>query len=255
MQRFLALARWILTAIGWIATVIFIPIFTAVVARFIWEQPLEAANVVSKFLHYLSEQTWLGAAALFLGGFVAGFWLDWLRRKLDGSRADTIKLFGAEMVRLGNYLEQLKSPMQESARIRSCFATAKRLGLWVPDERIFRFHPPRASHEISNYLKQVGTMLKDGNFREANEHAMRLIRITAAACLVLTAPAFGNEYQCSPYSGACVPLSSQPSVIDQPSIVYPRERVWPRLCDPDGPNSWSCSSSERPQGRQRERTR
>jgi hypothetical protein len=75
------------------------------------------------------------------------------------------------MVKLGNYVGQLKSPMQESARIKSCFATARKLGLWVPDERIFRLHPPRASQEISNYLMQVGTMLKDGNFREAKQDA------------------------------------------------------------------------------------
>jgi hypothetical protein len=54
MQRFSAWARWI-------ATVILIPIFTAVVARFIWEQPGETAHVVLKFLLDLSEQTWLRA--------------------------------------------------------------------------------------------------------------------------------------------------------------------------------------------------
>jgi hypothetical protein len=127
--------------------------------------------VVLKFLLDLAQHPWVHAVAWIFVAFVAGLWVDWLLRKLDGSYANSRKIFGAEMVNLGNYLEQLKSPMEESARIRSCFATARRLGLWVPDERIFRLHRPRASQEISNYLKQVGTMLKDGNFQEAKRDA------------------------------------------------------------------------------------
>ena len=111
MQRFSTWAGWILTAIGWIATAIFIPIFTAVAARFIWEQPLETANAVLKFLHYLSDRTWFGAPALFLGGFVAGFWLDWLRRKLDGSHAKQREALGIEMRLLAHDLGSAHYPL------------------------------------------------------------------------------------------------------------------------------------------------
>src|SRR6266446_2937741 len=97
MQRFSAWARWI-------ATVILIPIFTAVAARFIWEQPRETANAVRKFLLDLSEQTWFRVTALLLVGFVAGLWLDWLLRKLDRSRAEKRKALGTEMVFLGHEL-------------------------------------------------------------------------------------------------------------------------------------------------------
>jgi hypothetical protein len=71
---------------------------------------------------------------------------------------------------------------------------------------------------------------------------MKLIMIIAAACLTLTAPTVAG-YDCSPISGACVPLSSQPSNIDQPTaIVVPQP--WPRLCDPDGPRAWDGGQNE-----------
>jgi hypothetical protein len=42
---------------------------------------------------------------------------------------------------------------------------------------------------------------------------MKLIMITAAVCLALTAPAFA-QYDCSPYGTGCVPAQSQPYRID-----------------------------------------
>jgi hypothetical protein len=92
MQRFSALARWV-------ATVIFIPFLIGVVTRV---QPRETANVVLRFLLDLAGQTWLRGAALALGCFVAGLWLDWLLRKLDDTRADKRKALGTEMLNLGN---------------------------------------------------------------------------------------------------------------------------------------------------------
>jgi hypothetical protein len=166
VQHFSALARGI-------ASVIFTGVVIPIAVHFIEEQPGETANVVLKFLIYLGEQTWLRVAALLLGGFVAGLWVDWLLRKLDSSRADERKALGTEMVELGNYLEQLRFPMQKSASIRSCFATAQKLGIWVPDERVFQLHPPRAYHEVSNYLRNVGTTLRDGNFPEAKRDAKK----------------------------------------------------------------------------------
>jgi hypothetical protein len=95
MQRFSTWARWI-------ATTIFTGVVIPVAVHFIEQQPRETANVVLKFLFDLAEQTWFRVAALILVGFVAGLWLDWLLRKLDRSRAEEIKILGAEMVRLGN---------------------------------------------------------------------------------------------------------------------------------------------------------
>jgi hypothetical protein len=78
---------------------------------------------------------------------------------------------------------------------------------------------------------------------------MRLIWITAALCVALTAPAFGLDYDCSPLTGACVPTSPPPPSYDRPSVyikpAYPAQRVWPRTCPLDGPGAWECTSRER----------
>jgi hypothetical protein len=190
MQRFSDWARWI-------ATVILIPIFTAVAARFLWEQPRETANTVLKSLLDLSEQTWVRAAALALGCFVVGLWLDWLLRKLDDTRADERKALGTEMLNFGNKLRDMKYPTDQARpQIMSYFAAARKLGIWVPDDRIFSIHTKRHMNAIrsggsymdattevidyvkldemiKDYLRHVGTMLMDGNFREAKQYAKK----------------------------------------------------------------------------------
>jgi hypothetical protein len=78
----------------------------------------------------------------------------------------------------------------------SQLATARRLGIWVPDDRIFSIHSAREMNAvrsggsftqptkevahfiklddmITDYLRHVGTMLRDGNFREAKQYAQR----------------------------------------------------------------------------------
>src|SRR6516165_6829691 len=60
----------------------------------------ETINAIPKFVLYLLQQTWLLVTALAVGCFVVGFLLGWFLRKVDGSRADERKIFGAEMARL-----------------------------------------------------------------------------------------------------------------------------------------------------------
>src|SRR6516162_749901 len=158
---------------SWVATAILAAIgtiTTEVVVDFIKRQPKtdDAIHAGMKFLLYLAQQPWLHTVGWVFVGLVAGLWLDPVLRKLDGSRADDRKIFGAEMAKLGNYLGQIKDPMQESAKIRSCFATAREFGIWAPDDRAVTL---RAKNLITNYLMDVGTMLKAGNFRDAKRAA------------------------------------------------------------------------------------
>jgi hypothetical protein len=165
MQRFSAVARWI-------ATAILIPIFTAVAARSIWEQPGETANVVLKFLLDLAEQTWFRLTALSLGCFVAGLWVDWVLRRLDGSRAKERQALGVEMRILAYDLPRL-GLHQLRPQIMSCLITANKLGIWVPDHhQVFEIIPDFAMRMITDYLMHVGTFLSDGNFSEAKQYAL-----------------------------------------------------------------------------------
>jgi hypothetical protein len=171
MQRFSTWARYIFTAI-------LVPILIPVATHFIEEQPRETANAVLKFLFDLSEQTWLRITALSLGCFVAGLWVQWLLQKLDRSRVDERKALGTEMVNLGDKLSVLTDPMYPARpQIMSCFTTAKKLGIWEPGQRVSKIRADNLIMEypmrqaITDYLMDVGTMLEDGHFKEAKQHA------------------------------------------------------------------------------------
>jgi len=164
MQRFSTWARWI-------ATVILVAVVTItrdVVVDFIKRQPEtdDAIHAVLKFLLYLAQQPWLHTVGWIFVGLVAGLWLDLLLRKLDGSRADERKMLGAEMARYGNYLGQ-PSSMPDSAKIKSYFHSARDFGIWAPDE----VNINRAEKLITEYLMNVGTMLRDGHFKQAKRYA------------------------------------------------------------------------------------
>jgi len=123
----------------------------------------------------LHQETWFLVTASFLVGFVAGFLTKWLLQRLDGSRAKERKELGDEMAYLGNYLGQIKFPFDTTyiARIMSCFASAKKFGIWAPDGQTFPFQAARARRLITDYLSKVGQMLSDGNFREAKRYAKK----------------------------------------------------------------------------------
>jgi hypothetical protein len=164
MQRFSSWARWIATVIlAAIGT-----ITTDVVVDFIKKQPEtdDAIHVGLKFLLYLAQQPWLHTVSWIFLGLVAGLWLDLVLRQLDGSRADSRKMLGTEMAKYGNYLGQPGS-MPDSARIKSYFHSAREFGIWAPDA----VNINRAEKLITEYLMNVGTMLRDGHFKKAKQAA------------------------------------------------------------------------------------
>src|SRR5262245_57664415 len=173
--------RRIATGILLVVGAIFTGVVFPVVSHFIQKQPETASVfwVVLKFLSDLSGQAWLRITVSLLVGFVAGLWVDWLLRRLDGSLAkqrealaDERVALGIKMVKLGDDLDDLRSPMQQAGpEIRSCFASARKFGIWVPDQRVFAMHPDRAKLLVEDYLTQVGTLLKDGNFSSAKQYA------------------------------------------------------------------------------------
>ena len=132
---------------GWAGTIA-ATILGGVAVYLITQGPQETVDVVSKFLRqilYLRQQPWFRDAAVFLGAFISGLCLDWLRRKLGRSRADKREALGNEMLILDHHLYSLRDPMSEArSEIMSCFITAKKLGIWAPDERVFEIDPNHA---------------------------------------------------------------------------------------------------------------
>jgi len=163
----------------------------------LYDRPQEAAGTALNFFLELSQQTWLRLTALSLGCFLAGLWVDWFLRRLDGSRAERRKALGAEMANLGKNIGLTKYHIdQVSPQIMSYLAAARRLGIWAPDDRIFSILTDRSMKAIKSgrsymeptrevfdyvtlermivdYLTHVGTMLRGGNFREAKQYAKK----------------------------------------------------------------------------------
>jgi hypothetical protein len=143
----------------------------------ICDRPGEAAGTVLNFFLSLSQQTWLRVTALTLGAFVAGLLLERRLQKLDCSRTEGRKDLGFEMIKFGNQLRGYTGQLQGESMHRahrnivSCFASARKFGIWAPNDRIFSVHPPRAMDLIAEYLMDVGTMLIGGHFSEAKQHA------------------------------------------------------------------------------------
>jgi hypothetical protein len=73
-----------------------------------------------------------------------------------------------------------------------------------------------------------------------------MTRIAIIVALVtLATPALALGYDCSPYTGACVPRASPPSVFDDEPTYYAPRGVWPRTCPLDGPGAWNCGNRNR----------
>jgi hypothetical protein len=181
MQRFSTWARWISVGLA-VVVFIFKDVVLPIVVDFIKQQP-ETNNflhAILKILLDLAQQSWVHVAAWILVGFVAGLWVYWLLSKLDDTRSKKRKALGYDMLKLGhhigNYAGRIGGDPVNAFRpqITSCFATARKLGMWVPGDRIFSIQRPYAMDLIVDYLTQVGQMLEDGNFSEAKREAKKI---------------------------------------------------------------------------------
>ena len=175
MQRFSTWVRWISTIVAIVGAIV-----KDIVVDFIKKQPEtdDAIHAVLKFLLDLIQQPWLQVAGWIFVGLVAGLWLDPVLRKLDRSGTEQRVTLGTKMISLGNDLAELgaqsREPMRaKEAAIRSCFASARKFRIWAPDNRVFNLDPDHAESLITDYLNNVGQMLKDEHFREAKQHAVK----------------------------------------------------------------------------------
>ena len=171
MQRLSAWVRWVLLFI--FGSQFALEVFKQVAERIgLYDRPREAASTILNFFLSLGELPWLRTTTLVLGSFVAGVWLDWLLRKFDGSRAKARENLGYEMTDLANAIDNALALINRfrlpdfTPRLMSAFTTAKQLGLWTPDVRMYE-----RINLVMDYLRHVGTLLSDGHFAEAKRAA------------------------------------------------------------------------------------
>jgi hypothetical protein len=122
------------------------------------------------------QQPWFKFALVFLTGIVVGISLEWLSRKADEKRASELRSIGAKFRSLSDSIKvrSESSAWPDNVRdlqpaILSVFISAKKFGLWVPNEHVYQL--PDASF-LCEYFRCVGKLLEDGHFDKANSEAL-----------------------------------------------------------------------------------
>ena len=138
--------------------------------------PNAMASTVFNNLLALGQQRWFKFALVFLTGIVIGVSLEWLSRQSDEKKAFELRSLGSKFRSLSDNIKTRTalSGWPDNVRdlrpaILSALVSAKKFGLWVPNEHVYQL--PDASF-LCEYFKCVGKLLEDGYFDEANSEAL-----------------------------------------------------------------------------------
>jgi len=134
------------------------------------------ATTVFNNLLALGQQRWFKFALVFLTGIVIGVSLEWLNRKSDEKKASELRSLGSKFRSLSDSIKirTASSVWPDNVRdlkpaILSAFISARKFGLWVPNEHVYQL--PDASF-LCEYFRCVGKLLEDGHFDRANSEAL-----------------------------------------------------------------------------------
>ena len=133
------------------------------------------ATTVLNNLLVLGQQRWFQFALVFLTGIVIGISLDWFNRKSDEKKASELRTLGSKFRILSEGIKTRTALSGWTNNVRdlkpeilSAFISAKKFGLWVPNEHVYEL--PDASF-LCEYFGFIGKLLEDGHFDEANSEA------------------------------------------------------------------------------------
>jgi hypothetical protein len=141
----------------------------------LFSDPDAPATTVFSNLVVLGHQLWFHFVLVFFTGIVLGFSLDWLARKSDRNKDAELRSLGSKFRTLSDSIKMTESSEWSKnlsdlkPEIMSAFISAKKFGLWAPDERVYQF--PDASF-LCEYFKFVGKLLEDRHFDEAKREAL-----------------------------------------------------------------------------------
>jgi hypothetical protein len=140
-----------------------------------FSDPNAVATTVFSNLVALGHQLWFQFVLVFFTGIVLGISLDWLARKSDQNKASELRSLGSKFRTLSDNIKMTASSEWPNnvrdlkPEIMSALISAKKFGLWAPDERVYQF--PDASF-LCEYFKFVGKLLEDRHFDEAKREAL-----------------------------------------------------------------------------------
>lgn len=185
----------------WIVLTICVPLLLALLQK-IWGGVLDRAHVADTpwewfmgWLEWFANLPGVFPGSLIATGLVVGVSADWLLRKFDGSRALRRRALGVRFCSLagrveerfnGYYGEWPNNIHDLKPAVMSAFIEVETFGLWAPVEEL---HDREDGGRILiNYLRIVGTMLRDGHFKQAKIRALQVRGFVAPATTPAISP-------------------------------------------------------------------
>jgi hypothetical protein len=171
--------------------VIFSAIWTIFIAPFlvlVWRGVLDRGDVANHPKDWLMGRLdWIVQipgfypSALIATGILVGVWVDWLLKRFDGSRKYRRETLGTRFCnlshsiqdRFGSYYGDWPDNIHDiKPNLMSAFIEAESFGIWAPVDQLYVRQDGGAI--MVNYLRLVGTMLRDGHFKQARTRALQV---------------------------------------------------------------------------------
>jgi hypothetical protein len=184
MARVASFFKWFALAV-W--TILIVPFLSRA-----WTGVLDRGDVANHpmdwtmgWLASLTQIPGVTASALIATGVLIGAWIDWLLRKFDGSRSTGRKVLGSRFCTLAHNLENRFQYGGEwpanihdmQPNLMSAFIEAEGFGLWAPVDHLYARQDGGAI--MVNYLRIVGTLLRDGHFKQAKARSLQVKNFVA----------------------------------------------------------------------------
>lgn len=179
MARVASFFRWLILAV-W--SVLVVPFISRA-----WNGVMDRTDVANhpwdalmNWLASFAQAPGVSVCTLVATGILLGAWSDWLFRKLDGTRAESRETLGYKYCNLASSIEDRLRYIHPSwphnvhdlkPDLMSAFIRAESFGIWAPVNDLYE--RPDGGAIMVNYLRIVGTMLKDGHFRQARLRAQQ----------------------------------------------------------------------------------
>jgi hypothetical protein len=177
-------------------------IFVAPFLLLVWRGVLDRGDVANHpgdwlmgWLDTVAKIPGVYPAALIATGILVGLWIDWLLRKIDGSRAARRKTLGTTYCslssniegRFGGYYGEWSENIHDlKPALMSAFIEAEGFGLWAPVDELYKRQD--GGVVVVNHLRIVGTMLRDGHFKQARTRALQAKEFVAQLSKPATSP-------------------------------------------------------------------
>jgi hypothetical protein len=174
------MSKWLKPLLFGIWGLLLIPLIGTTLEQWFTENifsgPNAVAMAISNNLVAVGELRWFKFALVFMTGMVIGVSLESSIRKSAERKAFELRSLGYKFRSLSDGIKAQTAssgwPDKTSElrpAIMSAFATAEKLDLWAPGERIYEL--PDASF-LCEYLRRVGMLLEDGHLDEASREAL-----------------------------------------------------------------------------------